>query len=194
MTSRLKIKTAEIVQLLGGQEYEFPKYTTQLINLANQNSGGTRPKVVGQMSELIQEFDGMSLTEWIDWYNDKNPNALESATGKILAMVEKLRHAIELIDGPLVREWVMDLIHNKTFAGLLFQEAILKRISEAKGLTYRLADSAEEAQGIDGYIGKTPVSIKSSTYDSKPMLPETIPVTIITYEKKKDGIVVNYGL
>ncbi len=40
---------------------EFPKYTTQLMNLANQNSQGTRPKVVGQMSDLIQEFDGKKI-------------------------------------------------------------------------------------------------------------------------------------
>jgi hypothetical protein len=31
----------------------FPKYTTKLMNLANQNAQGTRPQIVGQMSELI---------------------------------------------------------------------------------------------------------------------------------------------
>ena len=34
----------------------FPKYTSQLINWANQNAQGTRPVVVGQMSELFPEF------------------------------------------------------------------------------------------------------------------------------------------
>ena len=33
----------------------FPKYTTQLMNLANQTAQGTRPKVVGQMSELFPQ-------------------------------------------------------------------------------------------------------------------------------------------
>ena len=42
----------------------FPKDTVQFINLANQNAQGTKPKVVGQMSELIQEFKGMTLEEW----------------------------------------------------------------------------------------------------------------------------------
>lgn len=43
---------------------EFPKYTTQILNLANQNAQATRPKVVGQMSELIKEFTGRTLEEW----------------------------------------------------------------------------------------------------------------------------------
>ncbi|MEZ4550348.1 MAG: MjaI family restriction endonuclease [Desulfobacterales bacterium] len=45
--------------------YEFPKYTTQLINLANQNSQATRAYNVGQMSELIQEFPaGPMMNGW----------------------------------------------------------------------------------------------------------------------------------
>ncbi len=31
----------------------FPKYTSQLINWANQNAQGTRPAVVGQMLALF---------------------------------------------------------------------------------------------------------------------------------------------
>lgn len=34
---------------------EFPRYTTQILNLANQDAQGTRPRVVGQLSELIKE-------------------------------------------------------------------------------------------------------------------------------------------
>ena len=61
---KIKIKTVELTQDLVGIPIEFPKYTTQLMNLSNQNAQGTRPKVVGQMSYLIQEFgehdDGLS--------------------------------------------------------------------------------------------------------------------------------------
>ena len=35
------------------EDYDFPKYTSQLINCANQNAQGTRPKQVGQLSELF---------------------------------------------------------------------------------------------------------------------------------------------
>jgi len=57
-----KITVTDIEELLGGTPPEFPKYVTQLLNLANQNAQGTRPRVVGQMSDLIQQFPGKNLT------------------------------------------------------------------------------------------------------------------------------------
>jgi hypothetical protein len=42
---------------------DFPKYTTQLLNLANQNAQGTRPRVVGQVSELVGESGAQSFEE-----------------------------------------------------------------------------------------------------------------------------------
>ena len=60
-----KISTKGIVEAVNAPQYEFPKYTTQVINLVNSNAGGTRPKVVGQMSDLIQEFPGKTIQEWI---------------------------------------------------------------------------------------------------------------------------------
>ena len=56
-----KISNDKILRDVVGKIAEFPKYTTQLINLANQNAGGTRPRVVGQMSELIKEFPQKEL-------------------------------------------------------------------------------------------------------------------------------------
>lgn len=67
----LKISNNEISELANATQYEFPKYATQVINLVNSNAGGTRPKVVGQMSELIKEFDGRSIDEWIEWYTER---------------------------------------------------------------------------------------------------------------------------
>ena len=66
-----------------GEIKEFPKYTTQLLNLANQNAQGTRPKVVGQMSDLIQEFKGNKYDDWSKWYQDKKPSAIDDATEKM---------------------------------------------------------------------------------------------------------------
>ena len=58
---KFKISNGEIEQLSNASKYPFPKYATQIINLLNSNAQGTRPAVVGQMSELIQEFDGKTL-------------------------------------------------------------------------------------------------------------------------------------
>ncbi len=61
---KIKIPNAEVQHLLTEKEIIFPKYTTQLMNLANSNAQGTRPKIVGQMSDLIQEFKGKTFEEW----------------------------------------------------------------------------------------------------------------------------------
>lgn len=42
----IRIKNEELIRDLVGSRKEFPRYTTQLMNLANQNAQGTRPRVV----------------------------------------------------------------------------------------------------------------------------------------------------
>ena len=108
-----KIKNQEIIEDIVGGIADFPKYTTQLINLANQNVGGTRPKVVGQMSELIQEFPGSCYQDWVDWYQEKNPDAIEDATTKVFIMLEKMKSAMVLIDEEMVKKWIKDLVLTK---------------------------------------------------------------------------------
>ncbi|EDP73331.1 MjaI family restriction endonuclease, partial [Hydrogenivirga sp. 128-5-R1-1] len=166
----LKIKLDEVRKLLEIETPEFPKYATQIINLANQNAQATRPKVVGQMSELIKEFTGKTLQEWETWYLNKHPDAIETATQKILEMIDNFREVINQIDENMIRQWVKDLVIVKTFIGLRFQEAILKKIADKFDLNYRLATPEEESKGIDGYIGNIPVSLKPITYRQKEML------------------------
>jgi len=185
---KIKIKNEEVTQLLDAEVVSFPKYATQLINLANQNAQGTRPEVVGQMSELIKEFKGKKLEEWGKWYLNKYPEAIEKAKTKILQMMGNLKEVIPLIDAQMIEAWVKDLVIVKTFVGLKFQEAIMKRVAATMGKGYRMSDPEDEAKGIDGYIGEIPISIKPQTYESKQMLPEIIGVHIIYYDKVKDGI------
>ena len=190
---KIRISIDEVRTYLDIETPEFPKYVAPLINLANQYAQGTRPKIVGQMSELIQEFEGKTLAEWEKWYLEKNPGAIRNATEKILEMLKNLRNTINKIDRPLVEQWVRDLVIVKTFLGLRFQEAILKRGAELKGTSYRLSEPDEEKKGIDGYIGEIPVSIKPYTYESKGALPEHIAIKFIFYKKVDDGIEVDYG-
>ncbi len=116
-----KIKNAEIQSDVAGTTIQFPKYTTQLMNLANQNAQGTRPRVVGPMSELVQEFPGKTYEEWVAWYSQKNPNAIRAVIKKIREMVEGFKRAITLIDEKMIEVWVTDLVITKTFTGMLFQ-------------------------------------------------------------------------
>ncbi|MBU3958029.1 MAG: MjaI family restriction endonuclease [Nanoarchaeota archaeon] len=184
----IKIKNSELIEEISGEAKQFPKYTTQIINLANQNSQGTRPKVVGQLSELIQQCPHKEYEKWKEWYLAKHPSAIGDAAKKILEMIEELRKAINKIDEQMVRKWVEDLVIDKTFIGLKFQEAILKRVAKIRNMNYRLATPQEESKGIDGFIGDIPVSIKPITYKTKNMLREEIKAKIIFYEKVKDGI------
>lgn len=190
---KIRIKGRDIQKLLLAPEPDFPKYTTQIMNLANKNSQGTRPKVVGQLSNLIQEFSGSSLDEWKSWYLEKHPEAIKNAAERISDMVELFKDAINKIDKTLIEEWVTDLVIVKTFVGLKFQEAILKKIAESKGLTYRLATPEEESKGIDGLIGSTAVSIKPITYKMKPELLEKIDAELIYYSKIKNDLEIEFN-
>ena len=180
---------------------ELPKYSSQLINLANQFAQGTRPKVVGQMSELIKEFrknGGRTFEEWKEWYLKKHPKAIDEATRKIWSMLDNFKESLEQLDKEDVKKWVEDLVIVKTYEGLMLQEAILKKVAEELGGEYRLSTPEEESQGIDGIIilknKEIPVSIKPKTYVMQERhLPEEIKGYLIVYEKRKNRIVIDYS-
>lgn len=188
----LKLTNKEIRKYLNISSPEFPKYTAPIINLANRFAQGTRPKTVGQLSELIREFSGRSLSEWEEWYVSKNPDAIINATEKIIKTIDNLKEAMNKIDRDLIEQWVKDLVIVKTFIGLRFHEAILKKVAGLKGCKYRLARPEEESKGIDGYIDNVPVSIKPITYKDKPELQERIEAKFIFYEKVRDGIKISF--
>lgn len=191
---KLTIKNEELVVLNGCKTPDFPKYTSQLINWANQNAQGTRPRVVGQLSDLFPEYekssDSVSITGWKEWYLERYPNAIDEATAKIFTQVENLKEAIKLIDKEMVKNWVEDLVVTKTYNGLYVQEAILSKLAEKYGKKYRLATPEEESQGIDGYVGNTPYSVKPDSYKTMGRLSETIAVKMIYYTKTKTGLTI----
>ena len=187
------LKNESIEDYNNSDGYDFPKYTSQLINWANQNAQGTRPVVVGQMSELFPEFmesgADMTIEAWKAWYVQKQPEAFENATEKIYAQIKNLQEAIKLVDKNLIRSWVEDLVINKTFNGLYVQKAILASLAARLNVSYRLATPEEESQGIDGYVGDTPYSVKPDTYKAmKQHLAEEIGVKMIYYTKTKTGL------
>jgi len=180
----IKLEADKKFKEITGEPKIFPKYTTQLINMANQNAQGTRPNVVGQMSDLIQECPTKTYEGWKKWYSELHPNAIKRATDKIMPMLANMKNAMELIDENVVAEWVEDLVITKTAEGLIIQEIILKQLAEEKGLKWRLATDEEESRNIDGYIGDTPVQVKSITYLSKKSsVREKIGIETVYYKK-----------
>lgn len=189
---KFTIKNEGIQKYNGIPNLEFPKYTSQLINWANQNAQGTRPKVVGQLSDLFPEFqeltEDISVNSWEEWYLYNYPDAIEKATNKIYAQINNLKEAIKLIDKKLVEKWVRDLVVYKTYNGLYVQQAILASLAERINKSFRLATHEEESKGIDGFVGTTPYSIKPDTYKTMGRLSETIDVKMIYYTKAKTGL------
>ncbi|PIV69645.1 MAG: restriction endonuclease [Euryarchaeota archaeon CG01_land_8_20_14_3_00_38_12] len=189
---KIKIKMNELAKIATNKNEQFPKYVSPIINDANKFSQGTRPKVVGKLSEMIQQCPYKTYEGWEKWYLSKKPDAIDNATKKIVGMLENFKEILPKIDEKTVRKWVEDLVLVKTFVGLNFQEAILKKLSSMTGKNFRLAESKEESEGIDGFIGEISISIKPETYKTKPSLMEKIKADkIIFYEKKKDGIIVD---
>lgn len=186
------ITTQELGIINGSASPDYPKYTSQLINWANQNAQGTRPKIVGQLSDLFPEYQSTSesptIAEWTKWYLAHYPDAIETATNKIVEQFENLKQAMQLIDRDLIKSWVEDLVINKTFNGLYIQKAILKKLATIKQSTYRLATPEEESKGIDGFVDNTPYSIKPDTYKTMHRLSEVIDVRILYYSKTKSGL------
>ena len=188
---KIKITKNELSEQYELPSVSFPKYTSQLINWANQNAQGTRPKVVGQMSELFPEyrrsFGLHSVKGWETWYKEKYPEAIKNATDKICGQMENLKQAIKLIDRSMIEAWVEDLVINKTYQGLYYQQVILTRLAADSNMEWRLSSPEEEAKGIDGFIGDKPYSIKPGSYKTMDRLQESIDVTIIYYSVNSAG-------
>lgn len=187
MKDEIKISEAERERLVTGAATEFPKYTTQFLNPANQNAQSTRPNVVGQVSDIIEEFRGEhphgSYRDWMVFYYDEydGEDRLQEATERLFEMVTKMRQAIQQIDVEMCRAYVEDLVLYQTYRGFDIQEAIFRKLSEVYGLEYRRSSADAESKGIDGYLGEQPVSIKPATYLDT--LQEDIRAPIVFYEE-----------
>lgn len=190
---KVKISFDDIRNSLEASAPDLPKYVYPLLNLSNQFAQGTRPKVVGKMSELIQDFPGKTLDEWTEWYGKNHPDAIQDATDKIKDNLVKLKNAMNAITDDMIEDWVTDLIIVKTYLGLRVQEAVLNEISSIINQDYRLAEPDEESKGIDGYIGDTPVSIKPKSDIPTDRLQVVSKGVLILYEKKGSGIEIEFN-
>ena len=192
-TQRIKFKDGfEEMFEYKSSEPTFPKYTTQLINQASQNMQATRPKVVGQMTELVFECPYKKQEEWEEWYLNKYPDAIDKATDKAYEGVINFKNAIDKIDRDMVKAWVTDLILVKSRVGLIYQKIILKYLADERNTDYRLATPEEESKGIDGFIGNTPVQIKPETFLNKGLIQFETEYNIIYYRPAEKSLAIFY--
>lgn len=95
------IKNESIQRYNGIPNIEFPKYTSQLINWANQNAQGTRPKVVGQLSDLFPKFqnstEDISIEKWVrDLVVYKTYNGLYVQQAILASLAERVNESFRL--------------------------------------------------------------------------------------------------
>ncbi len=189
----LRISFEEMRDAMIGYTVNFPKYVSPLLNLANQFAQATRPKVVGQMSELIRMCPHKDFEGWREWYLSRYPNAIDEATKKIMEMLERFRKALNEIDERTVRRWVEDLVLVKTYIGLRVQEPILKFLADILETNYRISTSEEESKGMDGLIGEYKISIKPITWKEKGKIVEEelkCDVIVFYHKTKKNDVII----
>ena len=189
LTNDGKIKLKDYEEMFEDEPPEpyFPKYTKQIINQANQNNQGTRPKVVGQMSELIFECPDRTQKGWAEWYLEKYPDAIENATEKAYKGVENFKEAIQKIDKDMVRNWVTYFLLVQSRRGIIYQEMVLKYLAKENNTDYRLATPEEESKGIDGFIGDKPVQVKPESFLQKGAMQFETEYDIIYYKAPKNN-------
>lgn len=193
MTDKFRISEEERERLVADDVEEFPfdtpKYTTYLLNPAINLSQSNRPEVVGQMSDIIEEFreahpEG-TFEDWVEFYFEEynGEERLEESAKKAYPMVEKMRNAFEQIDEEMTRRYIRDLVLFKTYEGFDIQETILRKLGDMYDAEVRRATASEESKGIDGYIGAQAVQIKPNTH--KDNLQETFDVPVVYYDENK---------
>lgn len=196
---------------------KLPIYTSGFINNVNGWAGGSKAENVGQVSELIKQFreeiaDG-NLDDWIAYHRKMEGKDIQILRGKgknkkfetvqmagieqgvkdIIQKIDEVMNNINLLTEDDVRNWLKNLVYQKTYCGLEAQELILKDIAQKNQLTWILGSMEDEKQGIDGYVIDLknlkfyPLQIKSSSYGNKHKQ-EHFTCPIVLYDLMKEGI------
>lgn len=184
MGDHIQISKDERIEILRGEKSEFPKYTGQLLNLANQTAKSTRQSLVGDMNSLLDEFEenhpNGTFEEWKEFYlneHDGKEKLAESAA-ELFEMIEKMQEAIMEIDEEMAHEFVHEMVLYKTFLGNDVTRVVLEKLAELYKMEYTIAS---EEDTVDAYLGDQPLQIISS--EEQPMLKssprhESIPAVI----------------
>ena len=187
---KVRLTPQELRGRLRGDRPAYAKYVSPLINLANRFAQATRRNQVGQVSELIRECPARDYEGWRTWYLRRYPTAIDTATDRVVSMLDQFRDALTKIDRATVRRWVTELVLEQTYVGLRVERAILEEAASRLGTEQRLSSREDESRGIDGYLDGRPVSVKPTTYGTMETLSETIDAYMIYYEKTSNGSIV----
>ncbi|AXR82299.1 MjaI family restriction endonuclease [Natrarchaeobaculum sulfurireducens] len=193
MVNDLYISKDERRRIAVGQDLEYPRYTTKIINLACHTAQATNRGSVGSLDEILEEFEAenpdATFEDWVDYYYQKYNGEVKvhRAAKKTYDMVENMRDAIDLITDEMVEQWVEDLILYKSYMGFDAREVIIPKLGRELQVTSRLAGPEEMAEGVSGYLGDQPICLRSTKHDKGPAMYEDLEAPVLYYEETDSG-------
>ncbi|MDP2425393.1 MAG: MjaI family restriction endonuclease, partial [bacterium] len=116
--------------------------------------------------------------------------AVKDSVQKTTAMIQGFKAAINSIDSALIKEWVEDLLYDKTFYGFNL-ESTIKLFFIDKGLTVQNATAGDESKNIDLYVNGKPYQIKPKSLEHKQSIKSYIGIPIIYYYKEENSLVID---
>lgn len=173
------------------QRREWPKYTTQLLNIAGQNCKAFDVKKVGSAKETWLEMRGQgipgTLENWTNFYMSKPfASNIPGQAQKLFEMIQKMQ--IGSVTYDMCEDYIKEVIFNKTHMGMGGEEMALQAVAAYYEVDLRFSNAEEEAQGIDGWIGDKPAQVKPHDSVFKGHVhnhPDKDRVLLVTYEPKK---------
>lgn len=154
------------------EKASFKKYEKPIINSINQMAGGTKVKVVGQMSEIVPDFIKEATKEeikvspanWRKWYNEKYPENFSKSLEKIKKMNENFKKSINEINDAEIEKWLINFLFTENIKGLLIQYEIMDFITKKyPNKKVRAATAQEEKKNIDIVIDDISYQVKPFT-------------------------------
>jgi len=171
---------------------EWPRYATQLLNIAGQNAQCFKATKVGSMKETWLAFmetgQPDTIENWEKFYIEQQGwEGIEWAANKLFdKAVNDMR--IPWLNKELCRSYVEEVIFNKTHFGMGGETSAIKAAAKYFDMDYRFSTAEEESQGIDGWLGDYPVQVKpQDSYKVGHVFnkADTSKQLVVTYEKKK---------
>ena len=170
---------------------EWPKYSTQLLNIATQNCQALRAKFVGSMKETWLEMKKQNLAgtldTWTDYYNSTHgTDGLVEASKKTFVMIKAM--GITRIEEAMCLDYIKEVVYNKTHMGMGGEETAVQVVADYYKLPYRWSTAEEESRGIDAWIDDKPVQVKPEGSAFKGHVhnhADTTTELLITYTPKK---------
>lgn len=192
MSDKLRISSEEREIIVRGTREEYPKYVSQILNLANQNAQATRAEYVGKMKDILREFDSThpegTYDDWVDFYMSgyNGDEKISNSAERLYDMVEKMRKAMQEIDEEDAERYVSQLVLYKTYMGNDIDEVIARKLEQVYSREVQL----KPKDWVVGYIDDIPFVLQSLDDGVKTKSPENA-VTVYYRVESDNSIVID---